>query len=116
MAWVPRIRRRRKKVNSEEFEKLVEKLREVLVDEPTTSRYENWTRAYEGDREVLINISNALPGSLLRIVKVYYFKLFDGWVAPDTHKSAFNDFEVAQMCRDALDNGARVDLLNWPEE
>lgn len=104
-------------MNSEEFEKLVEKLREVLVEEPlTTSRHEDWVRAYEDDCEVLINITNALPGALLQLNKVYYFKLFDGWITPDRYSSVFNDYEVTQMCRDIVDNGARVDLLNWPEE
>lgn len=104
-------------MNSEEFEKLVEKLREVLVEEPlTTSRHENWVRVYEDDREVLINITNALPGALLQLNKVYYFKLFDGWITPDRYSLVFNDYEVTQMCRDIVDNGARVDLLNWPEE
>ena len=104
-------------MNTEEFEKLVEKLREVLVEEPlTTSRHENWVRAYEDDREVLINITNALPGALLQLNKVYYFKLFSGWVSPDQDNLLFNDHEVTQMCRDIVDNGARVELLNWPEE
>lgn len=104
-------------MNSEEFEKLVEKLRETLVDEPpNASRYENWVRTWEGEHEVLVNITNALPGALLQLNKVYYFKLFAEWVSPDSYNSVFNDNEVTQMCRDLIDNGARVDLLNWPEE
>lgn len=104
-------------MNTEEFEKLVEKLREVLVDEPlTTSRHENWVRVYEDDREVLINITNALPGALLQLNKVYYFRLYEEWVAPQSYNPTFDDYTVATMCRDIVDNGARVELLNWPEE
>ena len=106
-------------MNSEEFEKLVEKLRETLVDEPTPrtlSRQEFIVRVSEGECEVLINILDALPGTLLRIIEVYYFKLFDGWIAPDCYPSVFDDYEIAMMGRTAVENGARVELLNWPEE
>jgi len=106
-------------VNTEEFEKLVEKLRETLVDEPTTrtlSRQEFIVRATEGECETFINILDALPGTLLRIIEVYYFKLFDGWIAPDHYSSVFDDYEIAMMGRTAVENGARVELLNWPEE
>lgn len=106
-------------MNTEEFEKLVEKLREVLVEEPTPrtlSRQEFIVRAREGESEVFINILDALPGTLLRIIEVYYFKLFDGWVAPDRYSSVFDDYEIAMMGRTAVENGARVELLNWPEE
>lgn len=106
-------------MNTEEFEKLVEKLREVLVEETTThtvSRQDFIVRASEGECETFINILDALPGTLLRLNKVYYFKLFDGWIVPDRYSSSFGDYEVAVMCRDIVDNGARVELLNWPEE
>jgi len=106
-------------MNAEEFEKLVEKLREALVDEPaprTLSRQEFIVRAREGEGEVFINILDALPGTLLRIGEVYYFRLYEEWVAPDSYSTVFNDFEVAMMGRTAVENGAQVDLLNWPEE
>lgn len=106
-------------MNSEEFEKLVEKLRETLVDEPTPktlSRQEFIVRASEGECETFINILDALPGTLLRIVEVYYFKLFNAWISPDRYDTCFDDYEVAMMGRTAVENGARVDLLNWPEE
>lgn len=106
-------------MNTKEFEELVEKLREALVDEPTPrtlSRQEFIVRAREREGEVFINILDALPGTLLRIIEVYYFKLFDGWVAPDRYSSVFDDYEIAMMGRTAVENGARVELLNWPEE
>lgn len=106
-------------MNTEEFEKLVEKLRETLVDEPTPDtgkRSDYIVRASEGNLETFINILDALPGTLLRIIEVYYFKLFDGWIAPDRYSSVFDDYEIAMMGRTAVENGARVDLLNWPEE
>lgn len=106
-------------MNAEEFEKLVEKLREALVDEPATHtlrRQEFIVRASEGECETFINILDALPGTLLRIEKVYYFKLISEWVSPDSYSTVFNDFEVAMMGRTAVENGAQVDLLNWPEE
>lgn len=105
-------------MNSEEFEKLVEKLREALVDEPTTStvsRSDFIVRATEGECETFINILDAPPGALLRIVEVYYFKLFDGWITPNRYSTSFNDYGVAMMCRTAVENGAGVELLNWPE-
>lgn len=106
-------------MNTEEFEKLVEKLREALVDEPTTntvSRSDFIVRASEGRCETFINILDALPGTLLRIGEVYYFRLYEEWVAPDRYSSVFDDYEIAMMGRTAVENGARVDLLNWPEE
>lgn len=106
-------------MNTEEFEKLVEKLRETLVDEPTPrtlSRQEFIVRAREREGEVFINILDALPGTLLRIGEVYYFRLYEEWVAPDRYSSVFDGYEIAMMGRTAVENGARVDLLNWPEE
>ncbi len=67
-------------MNTEEFEKLVEKLRETLVDEPTTDtgrRSDYIVRASEGRCETFINILDALPGTLLRIGEVYYFRLYE---------------------------------------
>lgn len=106
-------------MNSEEFEKLVEKLREVLVDEPTTrttKRQEFIVRASEGESECFINILDALPGTLLKLNKVYYFRLYDEWVSPQSYNPTFDDYTVATMCQTVVENGARVDLLNWPEE
>lgn len=105
-------------MNSEEFEKLVETLRKELVDEPTTTvkREKYIVRATEGECETFINILDALPGTLLRLNKVYYFKLDSEWVVPQPYNPTFDDYEVAVMCRDIVDNGARVELLNWPEE
>lgn len=106
-------------MNTEEFEKLVERLREVLVDEPTTntvSRSDYIVRASEGRLETLINILDALPGTLLRIGEVYYFRLYEEWVAPQSYNPTFNDYTVATMCQTVVENGGRVDLLNWPEE
>lgn len=106
-------------MNSEEFEKLVEKLRETLVDEPTTntvSRSDFIVRASEGKCETFINILDALPGTLLRINTVYYFRLYEEWVAPQLYNPTFDDYTVATMCQTVVENGGRVDLLNWPEE
>lgn len=106
-------------MNNEEFEKLVEKLRETLVDEPTTntvSRSDYIVRASEGECETFINILDALPGTLLRINTVYYFRLYEEWIVPDHYSSVFDDYEIAMMGRTVVENGGRVDLLNWPEE
>ena len=106
-------------MNSEEFEKLVEKLREALVDEPTTrttKRQEFIVRASEGEGECFINILDALPGTLLKLNEVYYFRLYDEWVAPQAYNPTFDDYEVAMMGRTIVENGAKVELLNWPEE
>ena len=106
-------------MNTEEFEKLVEKLRETLVDEPTTntvSRSDFIVRASEGKCETFINILDALPGTLLRIGGVYYFRLYEEWVAPQSYNPTFDDYTVATMCQTVVENGGRVDLLNWPEE
>lgn len=106
-------------MNTKEFEKLVEKLREVLVDEPTPrtlSRQEFIVRAREREGEVFINILDALPGTLLRISEVYYFRLYKEWVAPQSYNPTFDDYTVATMCQTVVENGGRVELLNWPEE
>ena len=106
-------------MNTKEFEKLVEKLREALVDEPTThtlSCQEFIVRAREREGEVFINILDALPGTLLRIGEVYYFRLYEEWVAPQSYNPTFDDYTVATMCQTVVENGGRVDLLNWPEE
>lgn len=106
-------------MNTEEFEKLVEKLRETLVDEPTTDtgkRSDYIVRASEGELETFINILDAPPGTLLRINTVYYFRLYEEWVAPQSYNPTFDDYTVATMCQTVVENGGRVDLLNWPEE
>ena len=106
-------------MNTEEFEKLVEKFREVLVDEPTTDtggRSDYIVRASEGRCETFINILDALPGTLLRINTVYYFRLYEEWVAPQSYNPTFDDYTVATMCQTVVENGGRVELLNWPEE
>lgn len=106
-------------MNTEEFEKLVEKLREALVDEPTPhtlSRQEFIVRASEGECETFINILDAPPGTLLKLNEVYYFRLYDEWVAPQAYNPTFDDYEVAVMGRAIVENGAKVELLNWPEE
>ncbi len=87
-------------MNTKEFEKLVEKLREALVDEPTThtlSCQEFIVRAREREGEVFINILDALPGTLLRIGEVYYFRLYEEWVAPQSYNPTFDDYTVAEF-------------------
>lgn len=104
-------------MNTEEFEKLVEKLRVELVDEPrTVSRQKFVVRATEGNCETFINILDALPGTLLCIADTLFFKLDSEWVSPQRYNPTFEDHEVAQMCQTASENGARVELLNWPED
>ena len=106
-------------MNTKEFEKLVEKLRETLVDESTpvtVSRSDYIVRASEGECETFINILDALPGTLLKLNEVYYFRLYDEWVAPQAYNPTFDDYEVAMMGRTIVENGAKVELLNWPEE
>lgn len=106
-------------MNAEEFEKLVEKLRETLVGEPATHtlrRQEFIVRVSEGECETFINILDALPGTLLCIADTLFFKLDSEWVSPQRYNPTFEDYEVAQMCQTASENGARVELLNWPED